>query len=175
MTWGEFLTKLAIWLSMLAYVAGALAFARNTRQSEVVTRLLWTAGCASMLAHISFALHFYHRWSQESAYLETARQTNEVIGLNWGGGVYINYFLLIGWLIDISWWWLCGLDSYRRRPVALVISWHAFLLFILFNATVVFKSGAVRWAGLLLCFTLAAAWLMAIQNSSNRVLSTTAK
>src|ERR1700752_781761 len=173
MTRGEFLTKLFIWLSMLAYVAGALTFSRNTRQSDIVTRLLWTAGCSCMLVHIGFALHFYHKWSQESVYLETARQTNEVIGLNWGGGIYINYFLLIVWVIDITWWWLGGLDSYRRRPLALVVSWHAFLLFILFNATVVFKSGGTRWAGLILCFSLGAAWMMAIQNRFTRVLSTT--
>ena len=51
----------------------------------------------------------------------------------------------------MGWWWLRGLDSYRRRPRLIILLWHGFLIFIIFNATVVFKDGIQRWVGLLIC------------------------
>jgi len=38
------------------------------------------------------------------------------------------------------------------------IALHLFFFFIVFNATVVFESGAVRWVGLALCVGLASLW-----------------
>jgi len=35
---------------------------------------------------------------------------------------------------------------------------HVFFFLIVFNATVVFESGAVRWLGLALCVGLAGLW-----------------
>jgi hypothetical protein len=43
-----------------------------------------------------------------------------------------------------------------------VAAWHGFLIFIIFNATVVFKNGFTRWAGLGVCFGLClVGWLAA--------------
>jgi hypothetical protein len=62
--------------------------------------------------------------------------------------MYVNYALLSLWLIDLVWWWAWP-ESYQRRPRWLRLLWHGFLLFIFFNATVVFVSGTLRWLGLL--------------------------
>lgn len=157
---GELLTRITIWAAISAYAVGAAAFAlsRNRRGWERAARLAWTGACACLLAHVACAFHFYHGWSHAAAYLDTARQTGGVFGLYWGGGLYINYALLAGWALDVGCWWARGLDSYRRRPWPLLAAWHGFLIFIIFNATVVFKTGAARWAGVCLCLGLCLAW-----------------
>jgi hypothetical protein len=167
---GELLTKITIWLSLAGYAAGAAAFALSRRSVAWgrAARLSWTLACAALFAHVACAFHFYHGWSHSAAYLDTARQTDDVFGLDWGGGLLINYALLAFWAVDVGWWWLAGLDSYPRRPRALVAAWHGFLVFIIFNATAVFKSGPARWAGLGLCLWLCAAWWLAARGRLKR-------
>lgn len=170
MAGGELLTKLTIWLSVAGYAAGAAAYALSGRGGrwDGAARLAWTTACAALFAHAACAFHFYHAWGHESAYLDTARQTNEVVGLDWGGGLYVNYALMAGWALDVGWWWLRGADAYRRRRWPLTAAWHGFLLFILFNATVVFKSGPTRWAGLGVCAGLCVAWWLAARDRLTR-------
>jgi len=158
---GEFLTRSTIWISIVAYTIGCVVFATARRQPDADrwTRLAWTTGCAALVAHLICAFQFYHSWSHAAAYLETARQTAAVFAINWGGGLFINYALAILWTTDVVWWWFTGLSSYRRRPWLLTLLWHSFLIFIIFNATVVFKDGAARWIGLLVCLTLVLSWV----------------
>jgi len=159
---GELLTRITIWLAIVGYTVGTFIFALARRRVrwDRAARIVWTIACLSLVAHVVCAYQFYHGWSQASAYSETARQTNEVVGLNWGGGLFINYALVIGWMVDVGCWWWSGLNSYRRRPWQVVAAWHGFLIFIVFNATVVFKTAAVRWVGLCICVSLVAAWLV---------------
>ena len=161
MSTGQILTSITIWISIGTYAAGLVTFARSSTRPnrDAAARLLWTVACAALLAHVAFAFQNYHGWSHTVAYVDTARQTREVIGLNWGGGLYVNYILVLGWVADLLWWWLGGIDSYRRRPRLLIIAWHAFLIFIIFNSTVIFESGARRCAGLLVCVGLGFVWL----------------
>ena len=151
----EFLTRSTVWIAILAYTIGCVLFAW-TRDRRA--RLAWTTGCAALVAHFICAFQFYHSWSHESAYIDTARQTAAVVDINWGGGLFINYAVAILWTIDVAWWWYAGLNSYRRRPWLLTLLWHSFLIFIIFNATVVFKDGLVRWVGLLVCLILCVSW-----------------
>jgi len=164
---GDILTRITVWAAAAGYAAGAAAFAYSRGRAvwDRAARLAWTVACAAMLAHAASAFHFYHGWSHGAAYLDTARQTDDVFGLEWGGGLYVNYALMAGWALDVGWWWLAGLDSYRRRPPAVTAAWHGFLLFIFFNATVVFKSGPARWAGLGLCVSLCVAWWVAARGA----------
>ena len=174
MAGGELLTRITIWVAVAGYAAGAAAFAlaRGRGGWDGAARLAWTVACAALLAHVACAFHFYHGWDHGAAYLDTARQTNEVVGLDWGGGLYINYALIAGWVLDVTWWWLGGLDSYRRRWWPLTAAWHGFLLFIFFNATVVFKSGLTRWAGLVVCLGLCVAWWRVAREHLNRYAGT---
>jgi len=126
----------------------------------------------SLLAHVGLAFQFYHGWSQAAAYRDTARQVNEVVGINWGGGLYINYIVLAWWSLDVLWWWRGGLESYRRRSGLLIAAWHGFLIFIIFNATIVFGHGAARWAGLMVCVCWGlAAWAIARDSSTRSGLA----
>ena len=157
---GEFLTRATIWVAIVVYAIGSVVFAlaRGRSRWDSVTRVLWTIAVLSLVGHFISAYQFYHHWSHNSAYLDTARQTDEVIGLNWGGGLFINYAFLTIWTIDVSWWWLRGLASYRKRLWPVVAAWHGFLIFILFNAMVVFKDGPTRWVGLVICMVLLLSW-----------------
>ena len=167
---GEILTKVTIWVAVAGYAAGAAAYALSPRKYgwDSWARLAWTVACVALLAHVACAFHFYHGWSHAAAYLDTARQTEEMFGLDWGGGLYINYALLAGWVLDVGWWWARGREAYRRRPWPLAVAWHAFLIFIVFNATVVFKNGPARWAGLGLCLGLCLVWWLASRDNPTR-------
>lgn len=156
---------------MVAYAVGTalFLFSRNRSQLLYTARATWTMGCISLLAHFICAFHLYHDWSHTLAYLDTARQTNDVVGLNWGGGIFINYLVLIAWIVDVGWWWLGGIESYRKRNWFWVIVWHGFFIFIIFNATVVFKDGLVRWMGLLISLFLLISWLLISRQAPARV------
>ncbi|HEX5891170.1 MAG TPA: hypothetical protein VFY61_20840 [Pyrinomonadaceae bacterium] len=170
MSSGEFLTRSTIWISILSYAIGAIVFAmaRGRASLDRWARLAWTIGCAALIVHFICAFNFYHAWSHESAYVDTARQTAEVIRVNWGGGLFINYAVALLWIADVSWWWIAGLGSYRRRPWVLTLIWHSFLIFIIFNATVVFKDGLTRWVGLLVCVSLVLSWVLIRNEFSKR-------
>ena len=92
------------------------------------------------VAHSAAAFHVYHGWSQAAAYRDTARQTLEVIGVDWGGGLYFNYAFTAAWAADV-------LSKRRLTTSRWRIPLHAFFAFMWFNATVVFGRGAIRWAG----------------------------
>lgn len=171
MSSAEFLTRSTIWISILAYAVGCVLFAMARSRIEIDrwVRLAWTIGCAALVSHFICAFNFYHAWSQASAYSDTARQTAEVVGINWGGGLFINYAVALLWASDVIWWWLAGMSSYRRRPWVITLIWHSFLIFIIFNATVVFKDGPTRWVGLLISLTLCLSWFAI---SRQRSLST---
>jgi hypothetical protein len=111
-------------------------------------RLAWTAACVFYLAHVAAAFQFQHHWSHAAAYAATARQTAEVFGIDWGGGLYFNYIFTMVWVVDATWWWRAGIERYRaRRPwIARAVQW--FFAFMFFNATVVFGSPPIRWFGL---------------------------
>jgi len=166
---GEILTRGTIWLTIAGYTMGVATFALSgqKRKLDWITRLAWTAAFLCLLAHVAFAFHYSHAWSHEEAYIHTARQTDEVIGLNWGGGLYVNYVLIVGWLTDIAWWWLAGLDTYRQRPWPLVVAGHGFLIFIIFNSTTVFGVGVARWAGAIVCLAVCLLWWRVARNTPN--------
>ena len=88
---------------------------------------------------------------------ETARQTEEALGLRVGAGVYANYAFLAVWIADAFWWWLWP-ASFRGRPRALDAAIRLFLLFMFVNGAIVFARGPVRIAGVAVVAALAAAW-----------------
>ncbi len=72
--------------------------------------------------------------------------------------MFVGYAFTIAWVTDVLVWWWMGLESYWRRPWFLQIAWHVFFIFIIFNGTVVFETGLVRWFGLSLCAGLVLLW-----------------
>ncbi len=147
MTSGEWLTRITAALAFVAWFAALSLKPRPGAQvSDRGVARIWLAGSLIMLAHTALAFHFYHGWSHAAAVVDTARQTRELTGLNWGGGVWLNYLFAMIWLGDAG-WRIAGAESHARRPRWLAIATHAFLAFIWFNATVVFGSWPMRAAG----------------------------
>jgi len=157
---GVALTKWTIWVALLGYAVGAagLLAARREPRWLSLARLAWMVGCIAYLGHVYAAFQFYHGWSHASAFEETARQTRETVGWEVGEGLFVSYFFTAVWLADVIWWWLAGDENYARRARMFTTGLHVFFFLIVFNATVVFESGAVRWLGLALCVGLAGLW-----------------
>jgi len=141
MTAGELLVRATAWLAFAAYVGGTVAGLRHP--SSRAFRLVWLAGAVLLLVHLLAAFHFKHAWSHASACADTARQTREVTGLDWGGGVHLNYLLVALWLSDAALRFAVPESPSRQVRVALA----GFYAFMWFNAAVVFVRGPMRWVG----------------------------
>ena len=160
-TSSELVVRASIWLALVGYLAGAL-HACAPRYGAVwsrVARILWTLGCAALLVHVISAFHVHYLWSHRTALDETARRTAELTGRATGAGLYLNYLFAVLWALDAAWWWR-GLEAYRRRSPIVVVALHGFLFFMVFNGTVVFASGPVRWLGVAIAILLAGALLI---------------
>src|SRR5262245_7595850 len=144
--------QLVLWtvrVSVALYLVSLALRMNANRQGRPLdrARLAWTFGYIAFLTHVALAFHFHHHWSHAEAWESTAKQTEAVTGLAWGGGIYANYLFILVWGLDVAWWWVWP-DSYRARST--IVEWviQGYLAFIVFNATVVFGSGATRWFAL---------------------------
>jgi hypothetical protein len=146
------------WTALAALCCGLLVIGcRWTAQApqEVAFRWIWSAGCALYLAHVGLAFHFYHHWSHAAAYESTAERTRQMVGVESGTGLYLNYLFTLLWPVDALWWWSRPV-SYNNRSRWLTGSYFAFFGFMAFNATVVFGGGSARWLGLACCLAVGA-------------------
>src|SRR4051812_40213125 len=151
---GEFLTRWTIRLALVCYVV-CLAATIGGRVSPAArmspaTRCIWTLGCGLFVAHVMAAFGYYHHFSHQAAYDDTARQTQELLGFSFGGGIYFSYVFLGIWVADVLWRWMSPLT----RPRWLDWPLHAYMAFIAFNGAIVFKGGVSRWAGITACMLL---------------------
>ena len=126
------------------------------------TRLLWTFAWASYLVHLAMAFHHYHRWSHADA----IAHTEEVSGF--GPGIYFSHLFSLLWTIDVVYWWWQP-ARYERRARWMNWSLHGYMAFIIFNATVIYETGLIRWVGLGMFAVLTAVYLGA--RTAKRVTS----
>jgi hypothetical protein len=110
-------------------------------------RAAWAVGAATFLVHVATAFDRIHGWSHAAAF----RHVESVGGF--GAGVFVSYAFTLVWAADAVWWWLDG-AGYARRPAWLDRLVHGFLAFVVFNATVVYEAGFVRWVGVALFILL---------------------
>lgn len=157
---GELLTRLTVWLAVIGYAIGAAIMLRanGDMPSLAAARWSWTLGCTLFIAHVVCAFSFYHHWSHSAAIAATARQTEEVAGFHWGGGLYFNYLFALVWCVDVVWSWL-GFSNRRERPLWMTRVLHGFLFFMVFNGTVVFAHGPTRTLGVILCSSVILLWV----------------
>jgi hypothetical protein len=116
-----------------------------------LARWCWTLAWLAYLIHLAMAFHHYHHWSHADA----IAHTRAVSGF--GEGIYFSHLFTLVWTADVAWWWL-GPKDYARRPAWVGRTLHAFMAFIVFNATVVYEDGLIRWAGMALFAELAVLW-----------------
>jgi len=144
---GELLTRWTVRLALALYAA-TVALRLASPAHPRLARGLWTAGCLLFLAHVAAAFMFFHSWSHAHAYRETARQTREQFGIDWGGGLYFSYLFTAAWVADAVYWWAAGPDAYDRRSRWVGLALHSFFAFIAFNGAVIFARGPTRWVAL---------------------------
>src|SRR5262249_54223883 len=113
----------------------------------------WTWGVVCFLVHLAMAFHYYHHWSHANAF----EHTREVSGN--GEGIYLSYLFTWLWVCDAVWWW-CWPRQFAGRSAWIDRGLHAFMLFIVFNGMVVFETGTIRWAGLVMFAVLTPLWLL---------------
>lgn len=153
---GHLTTAWTIRIALVCYVAalGMLAVQSNNSERWRTIRALWTVGCVFFVGHVIAAFSAYHHWSHQAAFADTAKQTKELVGWEFGYGIFVSYIFTVVWILDAAWWWLAE-EKYLRRPVAITALIHAFLLFIAFNGAVIFKSGLIRAGGIVASVALA--------------------
>ena len=143
-----------VWLSLIAFVAGELAKSRRYAGAWSVS----ATGAILLAIHIVLAMAVRHGWSHTAALEETARQTNDVFGLNWGGGVYVNYLFAVVWISELFVWrqWP---EGYASRPDWIKWSLRAFYFVMIVSADVVFATGWRRLMGAGILAVLMTSWI----------------
>jgi hypothetical protein len=131
-----------------ATVSWAAAEWLRWRQPErdAAARALWTAGAVLTTLHVIAVFQYIHHWSHDAAIADTARQTAQLTGFNWGGGLYVNYAFIALWVIDAALWWRDRL-SYARRSAVHRNGLLAIFLFMFVNGGIVFARGTARAIG----------------------------
>lgn len=144
----DLLVRGSAWLSFAFYLFTLIGWTRLVEPR--LLRRLWALGWGIFAIHLALAFHLVHHWSHEAAWTATKVQA----GL--GTGIYFNYLVLIVWMFDMFWWWLCPAAYLSRSRLKSGLI-HGFLLFMWFNATVVFAHdylgviGAVGFLVLVVC------------------------
>jgi hypothetical protein len=130
-------------------VAWAIGEALMRRRPEFdrLARAAWSAGIVLALTHVGLAFQFVYGWDHDAAIEATTRQTAEVAGLSFRGGIFVNYAFLLTWLADVCWWWISP-GSHASRSRRLELGRLALFAFMFFNGAVVFASGLGRWIGI---------------------------
>jgi hypothetical protein len=146
----------SLWMVRLSCLLYFAALARWSVNPSQFPKRTWTAACLFYLLHMITAFAFFHNFSHTEAYEATARQTRQLMGVNYGGGLYWNYAFTAVWIADVLWAWL---GNYTQRARWITSSTHAFLAFMFCNATVVFGKGWVRIAGATAFFALAVLYI----------------
>jgi hypothetical protein len=145
------LTRLSIWLALVVYgLAGVLMF---SDRRDRVARLAWTLAWLLFLIHVALAFHHFHHWS----HTEAVRHVEQRSGF--GPGIFFSYAFTLLWSLDVVWWWLAS-GSHARRPAWVGLVLHGYMVFIIFNGTVVYETGLVRLGGIVLFATLTVCWLL---------------
>jgi hypothetical protein len=163
---GDALTRNTIRLSLAWYFISLLLmiamqpgdWAAATLRGRLA-RWCWTWGVVAFLVHLGMAFHYFHDWSHAHAFEHTRQESG------WGEGLYVSYAFTLLWIADAAWWWVSP-ARYARRSAFWHAVLHAFLLFIAFNAAVVFETGLIRWAGILAIIVIMFTWYACYRGKS---------
>jgi hypothetical protein len=150
----DFLTRQTARVAILFWGLAAAALLWNWRDGA---RWLWTFACAAFLVHVATAFDRVHAWSHTAAH----EHVENVSGF--GPGIFISYAFTILWVVDVAWWWT-DRSSYDRRSKWLDRGVHGFMAFVVFNGTVVYETGFIRWASVVMfsllgCLVFRRVWL----------------
>ena len=156
---------LTIWTALLLYAAAE--YGRARRPPATWARPVWLLGAAVYVAHVAAAFAVHHDWSHAAAYAYTAARTEALVGLDWGGGLWVNYAFTAVWVGEGLWWRLRP-AHYTRRPAVWTPVIRATFLFMIANGAVVFVSGPRRLLGIGVLAALVWIWRSAARRDTRR-------
>lgn len=130
--------------AVIAWAWGSAEFILGTS----AFRWVWGYAWLLLANHVLAAFQFGHQWSHQAALEHTAR----IAGV--AEGLYVNYLVLIFWLVDV----VERLSWNARRPTWVEGCLHGFLVFIVFNATITYGSWPFRLLGLAAGILLMLCW-----------------
>jgi hypothetical protein len=145
---GDFLIRTTARISLGFWAVAVLLILRG----QPAARLVWTLAWLAFLVHVATAFAYAHHWSHANAF----RHVEEVSGF--GPGIFVSYVFTLTWTADVL-WWLLARASRDNRPGWLNCALHGFMVFIIFNSTVVYENGAIRWISAAALAALFAIWL----------------
>jgi hypothetical protein len=125
--------SITIWTARVSAAVYLCALVLMTRGRPQNARLAMTAAAIAYLVHVCCAFQYFYAWSHAVALRETARQTDALFGVNWGGGLYLNYLFTALWVAHCARWWRRADGSLPEGSIAV----HTFLVFMFVNATIV--------------------------------------
>jgi len=158
-----------VWLALILFVVGELGKrAWSHGRAGRLASTLWLGGALLCAIHIVVAFAGPHRWSHDAAIRETARQTEAVYGIDFGGGIYLNYLFVVVWTIE-AWWWRTRPAQYLDRPRAVAWALRAFYFVVIANAAIVFATPIGRFMGVPLVALLL--WTWAVEPRGRPALS----
>ena len=144
-----------IWTALVLYAAGE--YGRTRRLRAEWARPVWLLGALAYLAHVAAAFAIHHDWSHAAAYAYTAARTDMLIGLDWGGGLWVNYAFTAIWVGEGLWWQLRPAHYARRAGIWTPVI-RGMFLFMIANGAVIFVEGPRRLAGIGVMVALAWIW-----------------
>jgi hypothetical protein len=141
--------SLLFWLPAVWLMLGldAAAWRAETNAGKAV-RLCWTLAWLAYLIHLAMAMHYYHGWSHANAVGHVERVSG------FGPGIFFSHLFTLLWTADVLRWWLDS-AAYACRSVWIDRLLHAYMALIIFNGTVVYEAGFIRYAGILMFAVLA--------------------
>lgn len=122
---------MTVWTARVAAALWVCALVWMARGRWSRARWATVLGVVAYLAHVWCAFAFHYQWSHTVAYRETARQTGQLFGVDWGGGLWLNYLFTAVWAGEAVAVW--RRPGWSRARVAAQV----FLGFIVVNGTVV--------------------------------------
>lgn len=126
------------------------------------SRVLWAAAAGLALVHSATAFMTFYGGSHAVARRETMRQTAAMTGIDFPGGIYVNYVFLAVWTLDAG-WWLLSPRSYHQRPRVLSLAIRGFIFFIILNGAVIFADGWARVIGSAAVAAVLGTWVFQCQ------------
>ena len=147
------------WTARVMFALWAVAAARRIATGRTpVTRAWWTVACVSFVVHVAVAFDRYHGWSHANAFAHVEATAG------FGPGIFVSYLFTMLWVADAASWWLAP-TAYATRATWKEVALHGFFAFVMFNGTVVYEPGFIRWAGLAV---FAGLGVMVIANGRSR-------
>ena len=146
---------LTIWTALVLYVAGE--YGRVGRPAAAWARPVWLLGGLVYLGHVAAAFGIHHDWSHAAAHAYTAARTEAYFGLDWGGGLWVNYAFTAVWVGEGLWWQFAP-ALYGRRSPMITTAVRCTFLFMIINGAVLFVDGPRRLLGIGVLGTLIWIW-----------------